>query len=266
MRGETAGSPWCIEEYVNKEEEIYPVLFRIGEFEITSFGVLVAVGAAVGLWLLRRELRRSGLPESAVEAGLAGVFGGWVGAKVLWVLEHRGEGPLADLLFSRGGLSWSGGFAGGLLAGLWLLRRRRLPVIAVLAAATPGLAIGHAIGRIGCFLVGDDYGTPSNVPWAVAFPDGLPPTTVRVHPTQLYEMAGLFVLTLLLVRWRREGQPDRFVLGAYLVIASTLRFFIEFIRIEQRVAFGLTVAHFASLAAAIIGIGLLLKRPPKESR
>ena len=100
----------------------------------------------------------------------------------------------------------------------------------------------------------------------MAFPDGLPPTTVPVHPTQLYEMTGLLILAFLLVRWRREGRGDRFVLGAYLVIASTLRFVIEFIRIEERVAFGLTVAHFASLAAAIIGIGLLLKRPQKESR
>jgi phosphatidylglycerol:prolipoprotein diacylglycerol transferase len=237
---------------------VYPILFRIGEFEITSFGVLVAAGALVGLWLLRRELRRSSLPESAVDAGLAGVLGGWVGAKVLWVIEHLGEEPIADLLFSRGGMSWFGGFAGGLLAGLWLMRRRRLPVMAILAAATPGLAIGHAIGRIGCFLVGDDYGTPSNLPWAVAFPEGLPPTTVRVHPTQLYEMAALLPIAFLLVRWRRAGRSDRFVLGAYLALAGTLRFLIEFIRISERVALGLSVAHFASFAAAVVGIGLLL--------
>lgn len=241
------------------EGTIYPILFRIGQVEITSFGVLVAIGALVGLWLFRRELRRSGLPDGAVDAGLAGVAGGFVGAKLLWVTEHLGEEPIADLLFSRGGLSWFGGFAGGLLAGLWLMRRRRLPILAVLAAATPGLAVGHAIGRIGCFLVGDDYGTPSDLPWAVAFPDGLPPTSVPVHPTQLYEMAALLPIAFLLMRWRRQGRPDRFVLGAYLALAGTLRFAIEFVRMNERVALGLSVAHLASLAAAVVGIALLLK-------
>jgi len=221
--------------------------------------VLVAVGALVGLWLLRREVRRSGLPEGAVDVGLAGVFGGFVGAKLLWVVEHIAEEPLADLLFSRGGMSWFGGFAGGLLAGLWLMRRRRLPIMAVLAAATPGLVVGHAIGRIGCFLVGDDYGIPSNLPWAVAFPEGLPPTTVPVHPTQLYEMLALLPIALLLVRWRRQCLADRWVLGGYLALTGSLRFLIEFIRISERVALGLSVAHFASLAAAVVGIGLLLR-------
>jgi len=157
-------------------------------------------------------------------------------------------------------MSWFGGFAGGLLAGLWLMRRRRLPVIALLAAATPGLALGHAIGRIGCFLVGDDYGRSSDVPRAVAFPDGLPPTTVPVHPTQLYEMAALLPIAFMLVRWRRKGQLDRFVLGAYLTLAGALRSLIEFVRVNERVALGLSVAHFASLAVAIVGIGLLLTR------
>ena len=113
-------------------------------------------------------------------------------------------------------MSWFGGFAGGIAAGVWMMRRKRLPTLALLAAATPALAIGHAIGRIGCFLVGDDYGRPSSLPWAVAFPQGLPPTTVPVHPTQLYEAAALVPLALLLVHWRRHGRTDHFVLGAYL--------------------------------------------------
>jgi phosphatidylglycerol---prolipoprotein diacylglyceryl transferase len=234
-------------------------LFRIGEFEVTSFGALVAVGALVGLWLFRRELRRAGLPEGAVDTGIAGVCGGLAGAKLLWVVEHFGEEPLVDLLLSRGGMSWFGGFAGGLLAGVWLMHRRRLPPVALLAAATPGLAIGHAIGRVGCFLVGDDYGRPSDLPWAVAFPNGLPPTTVRVHPAQLYEMAALIPIALLLIRLRRHGRPDRFVLGAYLVLTGALRFFIEFVRVNERVLGGLTVAHFASLSVITVGMGLLLR-------
>src|SRR5574338_1287705 len=114
-------------------------------------------------------------------------------------------------------MSWFGGFAGGVLAGLAVMQWKRLPKMAVFAAATPALAVGHAIGRIGCFLVGDDYGRPSNLPWAVAFPQGLPPTTVPVHPTQLYEAAALAVIAWFLVRWRRHGVDDSIVLGRYLV-------------------------------------------------
>jgi phosphatidylglycerol:prolipoprotein diacylglycerol transferase len=135
---------------------------------------------------------------------------------------------------------------------------KRLPGMAVLAAATPGLAIGHAIGRIGCFLVGDDYGRPSNLPWAVAFPQGLPPTSVPVHPTQLYEAAALVPLAVLLFRWRRQERSDAFVLGGYFMLAGAIRFLIEFVRVNDRVIGGLlTVAHAASLLAIGIGATLL---------
>lgn len=196
---------------------------------------MLAVGALVGLWTYRRELRRSSLSDDAIDAAVAGVIGGMTGAKLLWVFEHRGEEPFFDLLLSRGGLSWFGGFAGGILAGLLVMQRKRLPKLAILAAATPGLAVGHAIGRIGCFLVGDDYGRPTNLPWAVSFPQGLPPTSAPVHPTQLYEAIALVPLAWLLVRWRRQGRPDRFVLGAYLSLAGTIRFLIEFVRVNVRV-------------------------------
>ena len=119
------------------------------------------------------------------------MLGGLAGAKLLWVAEHLGEEPVQGLLLSRGGMSWFGGFAGGLIVGTWMLRRQRIPLIPALAAATPALAIGHAIGRVGCFLVGDDYGRPSSLPWAVASPEGLPPTLTPVHPTQLYEAVAL---------------------------------------------------------------------------
>ncbi|HKS60428.1 MAG TPA: prolipoprotein diacylglyceryl transferase [Xanthobacteraceae bacterium] len=236
---------------------MYPVLFRIGEFEVTSFGVLVAIGALVGLWILSRELARSGLPADALDAAIAGVVGGLAGAKLLWVAEHFGEEPLLDLLLSRGGMSWFGGFAGGGLAGLAVMQWKRLPKMAVLAAATPALAVGHGIGRIGCFLVGDDYGRPSNLPWAIAFPQGLPPTTVPVHPTQLYEAAALVPLALFLFRWRRQRRPDAFVLGSYLALAGAIRFVIEFVRVNDRVVGPLTVAHVASLLVLGIGVALL---------
>ena len=240
---------------------MYPTFFHIGNFEVTSFGVMVAVGALVGLWVFGRELARSGLPASASDAAMAGVFGGLVGAKLLWVAEHLGEEPFRNLLFSRGGMSWFGGLVGGVGTALIVMRRQRLPIVATLAAATPALAIGHAIGRIGCFLVGDDYGKPSDLPWAVAFPRGLPPTDVPVHPTQLYEMFALFIVAWLLVRWRRHGVPDRVVLGRYLILAGTIRFAIEFIRVNVRILGPFTLAHLVSLALVLCGSLILLSEP-----
>lgn len=241
---------------------MYPVLFRIGAVEVTSFGVMVAIAALVGVWLFGRELRRSGLPPDAADAGIVGVLGGLVGAKLLWSIEHAGEAPLSELLFARGGLSWYGGLIGGIGAGLAYIMLRGWPVVPTLAAATPSLAFGHLIGRIGCFLVGDDYGKPTDLPWAIAFPEGLPPTAVPVHPTQLYEAVGLGILGWLLIRWRRNGVPDPFVLGRYLLAAGTLRFAIEFIRVNERIAFGLSVAHFVSIAVAAVGTGIIVTHRP----
>jgi phosphatidylglycerol:prolipoprotein diacylglycerol transferase len=236
---------------------MYPVLFRIGSFEITSFGVLVAIGALAGIWVFQRELARRSLPESGVDAGIAGVLGGLLGAKLLWTIEHAGEEPLTGLLFSRGGMSWFGGLIGGVVAGIWMLRRRGVPLLAGLAAASPGLALGHGVGRIGCFLVGDDYGRPTDLPWGVAFPQGLPPTDIPVHPTQLYELALLLPVTWLLIRWRRAGVSDRVVFGRYLLLAGVIRFAIEFVRVNEPVAGPLTLAHLISVAVALAGVALL---------
>jgi len=236
---------------------MYPVLFRFGEFEVTSFGVMVAVAALVGLWIFRRELARSGLPVEASEAAIWGLAGGLIGAKLLWVAEHLDEAPFMALLFARGGLSWYGGLVGGVGAGLLVIAARGYPLTVTLAAATPALAFGHLLGRIGCFLVGDDYGRPSHLPWAVAFPEGLPPTTVPVHPTQLYEALFLGWLGWMLLRWRRRAVPDALVLGRYLVLAGSARFLIEFIRVNERVALGLTVAQWVSLILIVAGVAVL---------
>ncbi len=218
----------------------------------------MAVAALAGLWLFERERRWSGLPDAAVDAGITGVIGGLAGAKLVWAIEHAGrQGPFLDLLLSRGGLSWFGGFAGGLTAGLVLLHRRRIPIVSVLAAATPALAVAHAIGRVGCFLVGDDYGVPSDLPWAVTFPNGLPPTTTAVHPTQLYEMLALVPIAWALVRWRRQRQPDAFVLGAYLMATGSVRFLVEFLRMRESLFGPFAVAHVFAFMAVCVGVVLL---------
>jgi phosphatidylglycerol:prolipoprotein diacylglycerol transferase len=239
---------------------LFPVLFRIGSLDITSFGALVALGALAGLWVFRRELARSGLPDAAMDAAVYGLVGGLLGAKLLYVFEHLDDGSFLSLFLDRGGMSWFGGFAGGLLAGYLTIRAKRWPLLAVLAAATPALAVGQMLGRIGCFLVGDDYGHPTSLPWGVAFPQGLPPTTERVHPTQIYEAIFLAFFAWVLILWRRRGLSDRTVLGRYFVGVGAFRFALEFVRVNTRVLGPLTVAHLFSLAVVALG-AVLLARP-----
>lgn len=237
---------------------MFPVLFRIGAFEVTSFGVLVALGALAGSWVFGRELEARGLGHaSSLAAG--GLIAGLVGAKLLWVVEHFGEEPTFDLLTSRGGLSWFGGLVGGVGIGLLIVVYQRWPIVPLLASAAPAVAVGQALGRVGCFLVGDDYGLPTGLPWGVAFPRGLPPTSTPVHPTQLYEAAFLAVLAWLLVRWRRHGTSDPVLLGRYCVLAGAFRFALEFVRINVRVAVGLTVAQYAAAGLLAVGLALLLR-------
>lgn len=236
---------------------MFPVLFRIGGFEVTSFGAMVALGAALGILLLRRELSRAGLDAArGTDVALMGVLGGLAGAKLLYVAEHWAE-PFSETLLSRGGMSWFGGLTGGLLAGLVMIAAQRMPLMAILAAAAPALTLGQAIGRVGCFLVGDDYGRPTALPWGVAFPNGLPPTTDRVHPTQLYEAAILFPMTWVLLVLRRRGVADRAVFGWYLVIAGGVRFLIEVVRVNVPVVLGLTMAQLFSIGVVVLGVGLL---------
>jgi len=242
---------------------VLPVLFRIGSFEITSFGVMVALGALAGLWVFRRELTRAGLPDAALDAAVYGLVGGLLGAKLLYVFEHLDESTFLGLFLDRGGMSWFGGFVGGLIAGYATIRAKGWPLVPVLAAATPALAVGQLLGRIGCFLVGDDYGRPTSLPWGVAFPRGLPPTFERVHPAQLYEAIFLAGLAWVLIRWRRAGIADRVVLGRYFVIAGVFRFLLEFVRVNVRVLGPLTVAH--CFALAVVGLGLVILWRPARS-
>jgi phosphatidylglycerol:prolipoprotein diacylglycerol transferase len=236
---------------------VLPVLFRIGPLDITSFGVMVAIGALAGLWVFRRELARAGLPDAALDAAVYGLVGGLLGAKLLYVFEHLRESTFFALFLDRGGMSWFGGFVGGLTAGYLTIRAKRWPLIPVLSAATPALAVGQMLGRVGCFLVGDDYGRPTSLPWGVAFPKGLPPTLERVHPTQIYESIFLAFVAWLLIRWRRRGVFDRVVLGRYFVLAGGFRFLLEFVRVNVRVLGPFTVAQIFSLAVLVLGVALL---------
>ena len=225
---------------------------------------MVALGALAGLWVFRRELARAGLPEAALDAAVYGLVGGLLGAKLLYVFEHLSESAFLALFLDRGGMSWFGGFVGGLIAGYATIRAKGWPLVPVLSAATPALAVGQMLGRVGCFLVGDDYGRPTSLPWGVAFPKGLPPTFDRVHPTQIYESIFLGLLAWLLIRWRRNGVPDRAVLGRYFVLAGGFRFLLEFVRVNVRVLGPFTVAHLFSLAVVVLGAILVVGSPARR--
>jgi phosphatidylglycerol:prolipoprotein diacylglycerol transferase len=247
-------------------------LFHIGSFSISPFGVMMVLAFLAAYRQLSWGLKRTGAGDADDASALlfAGGFGGIAGAKIYYaVLYHDWH-----LLFDRSGLVWYGGFVLGGLAVLWTMRHRGLRGWLTADAAAPALALGYAVGRIGCFLVGDDYGIPTRLPWGVAFPVGLPPTTagnlrqvfglsipldvapdqlVRVHPTQLYETAlGLLICGVGIWWLRRRPKPGVVALGILALLAIE-RFGIEFLRAKDDRFFGeLTLAQVISLVVLLV--------------
>src|SRR5438132_11468525 len=190
---------------------MFPTLVKIGSFEITTFGLMMFLAFVVAGWVLSRQFRHYGLSDDAASSMvMAAAIGGIVGAKIYYAILFRDW----HLLFDRAGLVWYGGLMGGAIACSWLILRRGVDYLTAADATSPALAIGYSLGRIGCFLVGDDYGAPTNSWIGIAFPNGSPPTTadelrhfgvkidpsvagdavLRVHPTQLYESAAALVM------------------------------------------------------------------------
>jgi phosphatidylglycerol:prolipoprotein diacylglycerol transferase len=255
---------------------VYPLVFHLGRLEITGYGIMMMVGFLTGGWLIALELRRRGLYEEyAADITVAAVVGGIIGAK-LWYWVVNG-GPL----FSRGGLVWYGGFVGGALAVILNGWRLRVPLRWTTHICAPALAAAYALGRIGCFIVNDDYGHPTTLPWGVKFPQGLPPTTalnlqqqfgiapppgtdpsavLAVHPTQLYEVVLMLGAFALLWRLRLRPRPTGWLFGIYLVLAGVERFLIEIVRAKDDRWFGpLTIAQLVSLVLVGLGVALALR-------
>jgi len=259
---------------------VYPLELQIGPLRLTGFGIMMMVAFVLAGWAIQLELRRRGLDEEyAADIVFGAVIGGLVGAK-LWYVALTGETP-----FSRGGFVWYGGFVGGVLGVVFNSWRRRVPIPFTAEIAAPALTLGYAVGRVGCFTVGDDYGIPSSLPWAVKFPAGLPPTTVAnlmqfhvpfppntspaeivaVHPTQVYETALMLLATAWLWRHRDHTHAVGWLFGCYLVIAGLERFLIEFLRAkDDRVLGPFTIAQAASVGLVAVGIYFLLRlKEPK---
>jgi len=232
---------------------MYPVLFQVFGFPISSFGVMLALAFLAGTWLTALRMREVGLdPDGATTMLIYAMIGGIGGSKLYYAVDMalRGELSFGSALFSRSGITFYGGLLGA-IAAVWVgTRIHRIPTNRFFNCVCLAGAIGQALGRIGCFLVGDDYGRVTDVPWGIAFPEGAPPTLEPVHPTQLYESAWLFAVTGWL--WmRRDKSP--LLWGEYLVLSGFGRFAIEFLRTNPRIAFGLSEAQLIALALVAVG-------------
>lgn len=251
-------------------------LFRIGPVAISPFGVMLALAFTAAYFQLRWGLRQNGVggEEDASAMVLAAGVGGIVGAKVYYAILYGDW----HLLFDRFGLVWYGGFLLGAVAVIWTARRRGMPAWPTLDAATPALAVGYALGRIGCFLVGDDYGRPTTLPWGVRFPNGLPPTTagslhtefgfvvpagmsddqvLAVHPTQLYEtLVALAIWGVGLWLVRRGARVGTVALTT-LALLATERFAVEILRAKDDRFLGpFTLAQMWSVLALVVVLWL----------
>ena len=236
---------------------------HIGWLTIPTFGLMVALAMLVSFYVLRADLRRRGIATDAELFIAIPCLAGIVGAKLYHVLESPSEffaHPWSEL-FSQFGFAWFGGLLAGVGAFVWLARREKIPLLTMMDAGSPAAALGYGIGRIGCFLSGDgDYGVPTSLPWGMSFPNGLVPTTERVHPTPVYELIVACVIAWIL--WRMGAKQivaggkasAGKVFAAYLVLTGIARFLVEFIRINPRSFFGMTNAQASSLASIVAGL------------
>ncbi len=257
---------------------VYPLIIHLGSFTLTGYGIMMMVGFLVSGWVYSRELVRRGIDSAiAWDTVVVAVLGGLIGSKLYFAVSVGRLGAM----FARGGLVWYGGLAGGtalVLAYNWL---KKLPMRTMLDAISPALVTGYMLGRVGCFSVNDDYGLPSRLPWAVAFPPGAPPTTARnlheqfhatlapgtppgqlltVHPTELYEIALSLLVLWLLWRWRSHRHAAGWLFGVYLILSSAERILVEMVRAkDDRVLGGFTIAQLWGVVLVLVGVLLVVR-------
>jgi phosphatidylglycerol:prolipoprotein diacylglycerol transferase len=250
----------------------HPFAYGVGPLQITGFGIAVLMAFVVAQVVGQRELARRGYdPEPVGDMIFAAVIGGLLGAKLYYVIVLGNW----DALFDRGGFVFWGGLIGGALAVLAVVAHKRYGVLRVMDVAGPAIAAAYAVGRTGCWAIGDDYGRPWNGFLAVAFPQGAPPSTagimardfgvavptgispatvLSVYPTQLLEVVLGFVMFLILWRLRDHDHAEGWLFGVYCVLAGLERFAVEFFRAkDDRLAMGLTYAQLIAIAFVIGG-------------
>ncbi len=239
----------------------------LGPLSLKTFGLMFALGFLAAGAVIARRFKELGKPvDWAYEMTFAALVGGIVGARVYYLVQHWSDvsDDLLGNIFSGSGLVWYGGAIGGALAVFaWARWRGFLSLVLLDVAAVP-LALGYAIGRIGCQLSGDgDYGKASDLPWAMSYPDGTVPTTEEVHPTPVYETLAMGLVAWLLWQWRDRFRPG-VLFALYLILSGLERFLVEFVRRNEDTVAGLTTPQVESLGLMVAGalwIAVVSRRP-----
>ena len=257
----------------------HPFQFGIGWLQFTGFGIAVVLSFIVAQMVSQEEMKRLGYDPSPIADMIFGaIVGGLLGAKLYFVVVLGNW----DALFTRGGFVFWGGLIGGAAGVLLVARIKKVPIWRTLEVGAASIAAAYAVGRTGCWGVGDDYGRPWDGPLAVQFPEGAPPSTagvmqrefgvdfppgtdpnsvVAVHPTQLYEVAMSLVMFGILWRLRRHQHAEGWLFGWYCVLAGIERFVVEFFRAKDDVlAIGFTIAQVIAVVAMALGITILVAR------
>ena len=260
-----------------------PFMFALGPLKLTGFGLAMMAAFGIAHMVAQTVLRQRGDDDEIMnDVTFAALVGTIVGGKLYFAINETVAGrPFVSALFSRAGFVYWGGFLGSVLLAWLVIRWRRQIFLRIADGAAVGIAAGYAIGRTGCWAVGDDYGRPWNGPLAVSFPRGMPPSTVAnmnaefhanlpaslspdtvvsVYPTQLLEVALGVVMFLILWRLRRHEHRAGWLFGMYCVLAGVERFIVEFFRAKGDVVGPLTSAQWVALAIAAVGAFLLTTR------
>ena len=253
---------------------MHPVLFEFGRFTLYTYGLFIALAFVVAMWLAGREAERRGLdPRMIQDLGFLVLIAAIVGARLFFVLiewRHFSENPSQIIQIWKGGLVFYGGFTAAALAGVLYVRTKGLPTWEIGDVVAPALALGQALGRVGCLFAGCCYGAQCDLPWAVTFSDprSLAPLGIPLHPAQLYAAAANFATFAVLYwvarpRQRSAGQ----LLGLYLVLYPITRFLLEFLRDDPRGALGV-LSTSQALGIPLLAVGLWVlytRRPGREA-
>jgi phosphatidylglycerol:prolipoprotein diacylglycerol transferase len=255
-----------------------PIVLRLGPFAIYSYGLMMGLGIIAAGVACTSEFKRRGYKGEWASTLVAwSAISGVVGSRIYDIIDnwpHYAANPL-DMIFSSAGFVWYGGLMGGAIASYFVARYYRIPWLVLTDMAVPGLAIGHAIGRIGCLLSGDgDWGTVSDLPWAMAYPNAIVGWNgqtvlkldshnhlvsafypgVRVHPAPVYETILYTGVFLVLWSLRKKPHVDGQIVYLYLILTGACRFLVEFVRVNPRVLCGLSEAQLIALVMVAIGV------------
>ena len=250
---------------------MYPELFKLGPITVYTYGVLLAAAYLLGLRLAMSRAKTRGLdPNRALDLGIAIIVSALVGAKLLLVIvdfDRFRANPADVFSIVRAGGVFYGGLIAAVAVAFWYMRRHRMPLWTTCDVFAPGIALGHAVGRLGCLMAGCCYGRPTTVPWAITFtnPEAQAnvgtPLGVPLHPTQLYESgAELLILILLLVTEKRGRRFEGRTFWSYMILYGISRFVIEFFRGDDRgVVFGdISTSQFISLVLVPAAVAMLI--------